>query len=389
MKSKIRMALSIVLNLVALFYLYSANTTGFAAAESELPLETVKQKHSNYAQLIETGLSDTQAKMLIVQELKAQDRSQQGVTEYEDWRVNRAQVLAQQIEDVIKGERRLRTRLRVLFGDGVVADQSLQEVFAPSTYQRFLASRDQIALREHQLRQHKNSIAEELTSGVDELVNAEILTDSGVLEYRLRYSPLAAQLLGSGVIFSEQNFRESYLALAPIYENSQSHAFDATTLVAQRNKLKQLMGIGDSVKILANLDNRFSHLKAVGKHYNLTEIQLLSAYKIISDSEEEMIEGYFVRQSNSQRGVQMIREAAQHREQRLADYLGDDVGRSLMRAFSSARPDPTTPAGVLLSDYSFIRLFLPYALCPLRSVAMPLAATLNRKPSLEKANTSF
>ncbi|MDC0088794.1 hypothetical protein OAI12_02170 [Porticoccaceae bacterium] len=351
MKSKIIMALSIVLNLVALFYLYSANTTVFAVAESELPLSTVQQKHSNYAQLIEIGLSDTQAKMLILQELKAQDRSQQGVTEYEYWRVNRAQVLAQQIEDVIKDERRLRSRLRVLFGDEVVADHSLQEVFAPSTYQRFLSSGDQIALREHQLRQHKNSIAEELTSGVDELVNAEILTASGVLEYRLRYSPLAARLLGSGVIFSEQNFRESYLALAPIYENSQSHAFDATTLIAQRNKLKQLMGIGDSMKILANLDNRFSPLKAAGKHYNLTEIQLLSAYKIISDSEEEMIEGYFVRQSNPQRGIQMIREAAQHREQRLADYLGDDVGRSLMRAFSSARPDPTTPAGILLSGY--------------------------------------
>jgi len=351
MKSKIILALSMVLNLVALFYFYSANTTAFASADSQLPLATVNQPHSHYAQLREIGLSDTQAKMLIVQELKTQYRSQQGVTEYEYWRVKRSQVLAQQIEDVIKGERKVRTRLRVLFGDEVIADQSLQEVFSPSTYQRFLSPSDQIVLREHQLRQHKGCIAEELASGVDELVNAGILTDHGILEFRLRYSPLAARLLGSGVIFSEQNFRDSYLALAPIYENSQSHAFDATTLIAQRNKLKQLMGSGDSVRIFANLDSRFLSLKTVAQHYNLTEIQLFAAYKIISDSEEEMIEGYFVRQSNPQRGIRMIREAAQHREQRLADYLGDDVGRSLMRAFSSARPDPTTPAGILLSGY--------------------------------------
>jgi len=351
MKSKIILALSIVLNLVALFYFYSANTTAFASADPQLPLATVNQSHSHYAQLREIGLSDTQAKMLIVQELKTQYRSQQGVTEYEYWRVKRSQVLAQQIEDVIKGERKVRTRLRVLFGDEVIADQSLQEVFSPSTYQRFLSPSDQIVLREHQLRQYKGRIAEELASGVDELVNAGILTDHGILEFRLRYSPLAARLLGSGVIFSEQNFRDSYLALAPIYENSQSHAFDATTLIAQHNKLKQLMGSGDSVRIFANLDSRFLSLKTVAQHYNLTEIQLFAAYKIISDSEEEMIEGYFVRQSNPQRGIRMIREAAQHREQRLADYLGDDVGRSLMRAFSSARPDPTTPAGILLSGY--------------------------------------
>ncbi|MDC0590230.1 MAG: hypothetical protein P8P14_05795 [Porticoccaceae bacterium] len=47
----------------------------------------------------------------------------------------------------------------------------------------------------------------------------------------------------------------------------------------------------------------------------------------------------------------MIREAALSRGQRLAEYLGEDISKSLMRAFTSARPHPTTPAGILLTGY--------------------------------------
>jgi len=189
----------------------------------------------------------------------------------------------------------------------------------------------------------------EVASRVDEVISAKILTESGALEYRLRYSSLATRPLSSGVTFTEQSFRDSYMALSPIYDSQQGYAFDANTLMAQRNKLKQLMGHDDALKILANLDNRFAQFKAAGERYYLSEAQILAAYKIISDSEEQMIEGYFVRQTDSQQGIQMIRAAAQSREEKLAAYLGEDISRSLMRAFTSARPDPTTPAGILLS----------------------------------------
>jgi len=189
----------------------------------------------------------------------------------------------------------------------------------------------------------------EVASRVDEVISAKILTESGALEYRLRYSSLATRPLSSGVTFTEQSFRDSYMALSPIYDSQQGYAFDANTLMAQRNKLKQLMGHDDALKILANLDNRFAQFKAAGERYYLSEAQILAAYKIISDSEEQMIEGYFVRQTDSQQGIQMIRAAAQSREEKLAAYLGEDISRSLMRAVTSARPDPTTPAGILLS----------------------------------------
>ena len=131
----------------------------------------------------------------------------------------------------------------------------------------------------------------------------------------------------------------------------QWEALNGDGLMAQRNKLKHLLGDEAALKILANLDNRFTQLKAAGERYNLNENQMLSAYKIISDAEEKMIEGYFVRKSNPQQGIQMIREAALSRGQRLAEYLGEDISKSLIRAFTSARPDPTTPAGILLTGY--------------------------------------
>ena len=334
MKFKIILALSLLLNLVAICYLYTTNTANGSATNSDSAASDAEPfrdsttqldtgsypayQHSDLERLRAIGLSDEQARLLILQELRTQNSARSQLFDDQYWQAKSADGLAQQIEAKIEGERALRSTLAGLFGD---AYKSLGQGFSP------------------------------LASSVNELVSAEILTESGALEYRLRYSSLAARLLKSGVSFTEQSFRDSYMALAPIYDSQQGHAFDAHTLMAQRNKLKQLMGYDDALRILANLDNRFAQLKAAGERYYLNDNQILSAYKIISDGEEEMIEGYFVRQSDSQQGIQMIRDAALLREQKLAEYLGEDISRSLMRAFTSARPDPTTPAGILLSGY--------------------------------------
>ena len=364
MKFKIILTLSLLLNLVAICYLYTTNTADNTVADTDpaaqLSGDSAAQidtgsyqgyQHSDLKQLRAMGLSDKQAKMLILQELKTENatRLERFVGHY--WQANNADGLAQQIEAKIDAERALRGTLQKLFGDQAGTDKFLQETFSPLLSGSFLSSRDQIALREYQLRAQKSTIAAELAARVDELVSAEILTETGALEYRLRYSSLAGRLLNSGVSFSEQSFRDSYMALSPIYDSQQGYAFDANTLMAQRDKLKQLMGHDDALKILANLDNRFAQFKTAGERYYLSETQILAAYKIISDSEEEMIEGYFVRQTDAQQGIQMIRAAAQSREEKLAAYLGEDISRSLMRAFTSARPDPTTPAGILLSGY--------------------------------------
>ena len=368
MKFKIILALSLLLNLVAICFLYTTNTTDGAAAaagtesatsaielssdvavQTEAGLVVQSYQHSELKQLRAIGLSDEQARMLILQELRTQNSARSQLFNDQYWHARSADGLAQQIEAKIEGERALRSTLASLFGDQGYAHKSLSQGFSPLVSQSFLSARDQIALREYQLRSQKVGLADELATSVDELISAEILTENGALEYRMRYSSLAARLLESGVRFTEQSFRDSYMALAPIYDSREGYAFDANTLMAQRNKLKQLMGNDDGLKILANLDNRYAQLKAAGERYYLNEDQILSAYNIISDGEEQMIEGYFVRKSNPQQGIQMIRDAALHREQKLAEYLGEDISRSLMRAFTSARPDPTTPAGILLS----------------------------------------
>jgi len=366
MKFKIILTLSLLLNLATICFLYIANAEDDLAAEtdsvasvvdpsgdadSQVEAGAVAQtyQYSDLKQLRAIGLSDEQAKMLILQELITQNnaRSQQFDVQY--WQATSADRLARQIESRIEGERSLRSTMASLFGGQGYTQKSFGQGFSPLVDQSFLSARDQIALREYQLRSKKLSIADELAASVDELVSAEVLTENGALEYRMRYSSLAARLLESGVRFTEQNFRDSYMALAPIYNRQQGYAFDASTLMAQRNKLKQLMGDSDGLKILANLDNRFVQFKAAGERYYLSDDQILSAYKIISDGEEQMIEGYFVRKSNPKQGIQMIRDASLHREQKLTQYLGEDISRSLMRDFTSARPDPTTPAGILLS----------------------------------------
>lgn len=366
MKFKIILVLSLLLNLLAVAYLYTnkaADSTtagtdsaaaviapsGGVATQTDAGLAVQPYQHSDLKHQQKIGLNEEQARMLIVQELRVQASVRSTLFNDQYWRATSSDDLARQIEDKIEHERVLRNRLVNLFGDH--AHQLIDQSFTPLVSRRFLSARDQIALRQYNLRAEKETIANQLISSVDELVSAGILSKSGALEYRLRYSSLANRLLNSGVKFTEQSFRDSYMALAPIYDSQQSVAFDANSLMAQRNKLKELMGGDNALKILANLDNRFAALKAAGESHYLNENQILSAYKIISDGEEKMIEGYFVRKSNPQQGIQMIREAAVFREQELSEYLGEDISRSLMRAFTSAQPDPTTPAGILLSGY--------------------------------------
>lgn len=368
MKFKIMLALSLLLNLAAICYLYTINAldslaadtdTGSATSVADLSGDVTTQtdvdpaiqpyQHSDVKHLQKIGLNDEQARMLILQELRVQSGARSRLFNDQYWQARSADGMARQIEAKIEAERTLRNTLVNVFGDH--AHKLVDLSFTPLVSHSFLSPRDQIALREYQLRAQKEAVADQLASSVDELVGAGVLTESGALEYRLRYSSLATRLLNSGVKFTEQSFRDSYMALAPIYDSQQGSTFDANSLMAQRNKLKQLMGDDHALRILANLDNRYAQLKAAGERYYLNEEQILSAYKIISDGEEKMIEGYFVRKSNPQQGIQMIREAALFREQKLAEYLGEDISRSLLRAFTSARPDPTTPAGILLSGY--------------------------------------
>jgi len=367
MKFKIILALSLLLNLVAVCYFYATNTphrgtnktnsalsavdsSGNLVTQIEAGLDIQSYQHSDLGHLRAMGLSEDQASGLILHELRTQNNVRSQLFDDQYWQASNADRLAQKIEVKIEGEQALRSTLKGIFGAQYYAQNLLDQSFSPLLSQSFLSARDQIALREYQLRSQKDAITE-LAANVDELVAADILTESGTLEYRLRYSSLAARMLKSGVSFTEQSFRDSYMALTPIYDSHQGFALDANGLMAQRNKLKHLLGDEAALKILANLDNRFTQLKAAGERYNLNENQMLSAYKIISDAEEKMIEGYFVRKSNPQQGIQMIREAALSRGQRLAEYLGEDISKSLIRAFTSARPDPTTPAGILLTGY--------------------------------------
>ena len=366
MKFKITLALSLLLNLVAVAYLFTTQATNGPAADTDSIASVVDlsdsesaaidagsaaqpYQHSDLKHLQKIGLNEEQARMLIVQELRVQAGARSRLFNDQYWQAKSTDGLARRIEAKIEAERALRDTLVNVFGDR--AHKFIDQSFTPLESHSFLSVQDQVALREYQLRWQKEGIADQLISSVDELLSAGVLTESGALEYRLRYSSLATRLLKSGVKFTEQSFRDSYMALAPIYDSQQGSTFDANSLMAQRNKLKQLMGDDHALRILANLDNRYAQLKAAGERYYLNEEQILSAYKIISDGEEKMIEGYFVRKSNPQQGIQMIREAVSFREQKLAEYLGEDISRSLLRAFTSARPDPTTPAGILLSGY--------------------------------------
>ena len=338
MKVKILLGLSLALNLALL-----ANMGGDSqkSAENSSDKQATQNSHqdaknqqSYYDQLIAMRLDDNQAKTLIIQELKAEQNAKT-VSKAAYWQPSSNGEKAD-ITDQLEQDIALRTALKNMFGDTAKSEPAFREVFHPLAQQAgFLSSHDQIALHEKQI---------ETGAKIETLFSKKV-----ALEYQLRHSHLADKLRQSGVEFSEKSFRQTYVILAATYNKPLSDRNDPATLIAQRNKIKQLIGNQDGIRVLAELDKRFAQLQKAGLKKELTPEQIMHVYEIISDSEAQMIEGYYLRKSNPGQGIQLIRAAARDRQAKLESYLGEEIAKDLMAAFSAVAPNQTTPAGVVLN----------------------------------------
>lgn len=175
--------------------------------------------------MVGAGLSDRQAKAVILQALHEQYIDPIPVPEDRYWAESPHKAQITYMLSLMDAYDQVRFALRDQFGDRSVSDPVFKRVFQPLALQSpYLSSEEQVALQRFQAEQQLQMLSRSLLNP-EALVQGDpgswrpaskpaqpaepshLLSDTSWREHRLRASFLANQMRNSGVVFTETSFR--------------------------------------------------------------------------------------------------------------------------------------------------------------------------------------
>lgn len=377
------LALSLILSGVLVFSLLFENKKNVSlpsGISETLKTNSNSDVITDYHELLNLGLSETQAKRLVYDELK--DTLGLNDPQVNDiyWANTRA-LKAASIRKKYAIQAQLRRSLIDLFGSSAEDNQVFSEVFRPLQSKfPFLTSDEQIAVQkiqfEHQIAIMSKPQIKSFSPTSGNSANPQqlaisplslsanvkpVLSDESALEYDLRASFLSSQLRESDVKFSEESFRKTYSLLADLFLAHTSsrapgqHQLPDKTLMDRRADLEDLLGIEDSLKVIVTLDPEFKNLQRQALSLNLNEEQLMTAYELGLNARKALTDGIRARGENPEVGLQMIREAANNHWNQLSQQLGDEVAEQLLgsskhRSRTQNSPEMTPQQNIIINN---------------------------------------
>lgn len=155
------------------------------------------------------------------------------------------------------------------------------------------------------------------------------LGDATANEYALRASPLAGELRRAELDLSEDEFRDAFALFADI-----DNAADSRTFMDARGRLRNLLGSERFVRVWSRRDPRFAGLASTATRFELSGDSLLTAYAILIEGEDALIEAV------APQGLTAGRQAAADQPElaavldatrrRLAGLVGEHAAEALM-----------------------------------------------------------
>lgn len=346
--------LSVALNIGLLAHIISSSNN----TELEIQTDTAQMglssnslHQANYKKLLSKGLSDHQAKSLILDALSAQPLgTAQNKANY--WTPRLANVRVERIQSRLDSQRKIRISLVEIFGETAKTDSAFSQLFQPLAQRlHFLSSDQQIAVQEQRVSAEINTLKRSQSGNYDgeqARVNVtDLLPAEAAFEYGVRYSTKAEQLRHADIDFSEELFRDTFRIVAATSNALGKRQQGGSAIIQQRTELRALLGQDDATRVMAALDSRFANMSKKGRFQGLTQNQLYFVYQIIADSEAQMIRGYHLRQKNQNAGIKLIREASATRNTKLASYVGEEVAGLLMKAFTGNNTNERLPVDVV------------------------------------------
>jgi hypothetical protein len=240
---------------------------------------------------------------------------------------------------------RARTALTEVFGAETERDPVFSILFQPlGPAFSFLTPAQQIDTQRLKLEQQRASAATASTMssgaatfprtagapGWTDFVSklSGVLDEKSLLEYRLRDSPLAEQLRGSTVEYSEAEFRKTFEVLSRLEESTGDQELYAST----RRALRDLLGGRRFALLWETRDPLFAVTKKVCEKHAIRAETISTVYELFNDSQDRVVEIVHATKGDPQRGAQSVREERAELERRLLTLVGDEVAQDIFRA---------------------------------------------------------
>jgi hypothetical protein len=301
-----------------------------------------------FAALQSRGLSDTEAKMLLLARLEARARELSVEPPPPFWHRDAGSALASALRLSVELDR-ARAALVEAFGAEAEREPAFARLFRPlDPVFSFIGSAEQVAIQKLKLEQQvaalsgvaqRASVADPLsraptnaTAAANEFADSlgTMLEPTTFQEYLLRDSPLAEQLRRSGVEFTQAEFRETFGILRSLEQSIP----DAGSYANARSALRTLLGARRFSILWAGRDPFFSALRRAGAKHSLDDEKLLSVYELFNDHQDALLEVTRSANGDSKRQSHGVREAQTRLETRLSGLVGAEVAADIERSYA-------------------------------------------------------
>ena len=315
--------------------------TASSSAAAPLP---VADNSTYFEALLTKGLSTEEAQLLVLYKIQQQYVLHPPTTQY--WRPFTAH---NSPLDMAAQAHQVRSALLAVFGHGARDNVLFKQVFYPLAHEAdYLSSTEQIAVFEQILKRQVTQ-AEMMRNGFnlkqrgDLLFSlgdpSDILPSDAAFEWKLRKSYLAQRLRNSGVSFDEQTFRDSYKLLAPIHDLNTSNILpNGSDLSIAFTGLDTLLGEDNANRVKAALDPLFAQFQYAAEQQGLNPNQIFGAYSIISEWQAQLMSAVDTMPSDEDSAMQLINQATETRDSRLASFIGREVAEQLIATYETEVP---------------------------------------------------
>jgi hypothetical protein len=310
---------------------------------------------AEYRHWLSLGLTEHEAVQLLLARLEAAAAAGPDAHAASYWRpaaaAERGAVLAARLD----AENAIRARLEAVLGPSAGTLTELTSVYRPLDPELALLSSDeQLAVRRLRLERLAQQTAEPrmgAARGPDARATRDdsteldalraVLPEDLALEVALRDSPLAAQLRGSGVDFSEREFRAAFELLGDA-----ATASDPKGRLESRAALARLLGPRRFNRLWSQRDPLAAVVRRVGADLGLSDAAIEQGYAVLNDAQGRLLEAA-LQGGEPQRLASAAQEIASAERRDLEIALGAEAADSLLAARSDflAAAARTTPPG--------------------------------------------
>jgi hypothetical protein len=355
------LALSFLLNVILVGLVVRASHQEFQSeisvspSHTAVPAEpaTVQQGYPAYYQaLLSRGLSDVEARTLLLVRLEGEARTRVGPSAPKYWQAPATAGIDVGLR-LLDELDRVRRVLSGIFGSQAELDPTLAKVFRPLDPEfSFLTSTQQIEIQRLKLKRQQASIEaaqnarsrgncqpqvqtadsagrpSDPTGFVVEL--AKVLKEPALSEYLLRDSSLAAQLRASRVEFTEPEFRETFHILRRLEESPAS----AGVYAEARDALRRVLGDRRFAQFWATRDPFFAAIERTAERHSMTEDTLASVYEIFADYQDAMTNTLRSGPPDPERARRELGAARTRMKGRLSGLVGEETADDFLRSYA-------------------------------------------------------